>query len=226
MIPPIPHPDAPHRLADQITAALSQLPGVQRISLFGSLATNTADAFSDVDMLIVCDDLPVAAWAAARALRLAKPVQFYRMFSSDDQPAGRYWFADESPLTRLDISFHSESAYQQLLATGQYLGYPLHTRELYTNPAPTTRPTDIAPTPLSITDLETQFGESIYRIVRAIKNTLRHQPFHYPLPDCIAWLKDAVTRTPDNHFAGGDGHALARACLQLARTIIPTETPA
>ncbi|MHB1157454.1 MAG: DNA-3-methyladenine glycosylase I [Phycisphaerales bacterium] len=219
MTPILPQPDAPHRLADQITTSLSKLPGVQRIAVFGSLATNTADAYSDVDMFVVCDDVPSCSWAAVHALRLAKPVLFYRMFSTDHQPAGRYWFDDSSPLTRLDISFHTAPDYQQLLATGQYLGYPLQTRTLHVASANPIAAVSVPPAPLVITHDETFFGERIYRIVRAVKNALRHQPFRYSAADCITWLNEAIARTQHHRFAGGDGHALARACLQLARTI-------
>lgn len=215
----LPTPDTPHDLCEQVTTALRDLPAVRRIIAFGSLATGAADAFSDVDMLIVCNDLPAGAWAAARAIRSAKPVQFYRMFSSAAQPAGRYWFADQSPLTRLDISFHTEADYQHLLATGRYLAHPLHTRELHVNPVPIPFASDAMTVPLIISEAETHLGERIYRIVRAIKHTLRNQPFRYTLSDCIAWLETAVRETRDTPFVGGDPHALAAACLQLANAI-------
>tara|TARA_Y100000589_G_scaffold226758_1_gene214272 strand:+ start:2177 stop:2872 length:696 start_codon:yes stop_codon:yes gene_type:complete len=215
-----PEPDAPQRVCMELVDVITQIPDVISIAVFGSLADDSWDAYSDVDLLVVTDCLDTCAWQVADAIGQCKPVQFYRMFSSDRQPAGRYWFADESPLTRLDISFHSSQTFAQLQDSGRYMDHPVAWRLLYQRDNGSTLVTTEQSRPIalqSITADETHLGERIYRMVRAIKNDLRQQSFRYSLEDCINWLNEAITQTQAITLIGGDGHALARACLVMAR---------
>ena len=104
-----PSPDSrrPAELAADITAALSSLQCVRAIALFGSLAADRADAWSDIDMPVACDDVDSTKWTVAAAAYASKPVLYYRPFTAAAQPSGRYWFEGESPFYKLDIGFDS-----------------------------------------------------------------------------------------------------------------------
>jgi hypothetical protein len=87
-----------YRVKDELVAALAEVTGVRRIASFGSVAAGRADPWSDLDLFVACADVDRTAWVAAAAIRAAKPVLIYRMFTGVPQPSGRYWFADEPPL--------------------------------------------------------------------------------------------------------------------------------
>jgi predicted nucleotidyltransferase len=69
------------RVRGEVVAALSAITAVRRIDSFGSLATGLADAWSDLDLLVACEDPQATAWLAAGAIRSSKRVAFYRMFT-------------------------------------------------------------------------------------------------------------------------------------------------
>jgi hypothetical protein len=95
------------RIRRELVAALSAITSVRNIDSFGSVATGCADQWSDLDLLISCEVPEHTAWLAAGAIRSTKRVAFYRMFTGVAQPSGRYWFCNESPFHRLDVTFHS-----------------------------------------------------------------------------------------------------------------------
>jgi hypothetical protein len=106
-----------YRMKDEIVTALAGVPGVRRIASFGSVAVGRADRWSDLDLFVVCADVDHTAWYAVAAIRSAKPVLFYRMFTGVPQPSGRYWFSDETPFTRLDVSFYTASRLSAVMAS-------------------------------------------------------------------------------------------------------------
>jgi predicted nucleotidyltransferase len=105
-------------LLREIVTTLSQLTCVRSIHSFGSVAIGTSDQWSDLDLLVECADVDKTPWRAAAAIRALKPVLFYRMFSGVPQPSGRYWFCDESPFLRLDVSFHSTAEHRGVVENG------------------------------------------------------------------------------------------------------------
>jgi hypothetical protein len=223
MTPRLPKPDAAQRLCNKLLEHLRPLPCIEQIAVFGSLADHSSDALSDVDLFVICPEPTQDAWPIIATIRAHMPVLFYRMFSSDSQPAGRYWFADESPLTRLDISFHTPEQFEQLNNTKMYLGSSVQIRTLYRSSQPACPPccatNSVPQQQLLVPEYENMLGEYIYRILRAIKHVLRGTPFHHPLPICIHTLNEIVLQTKQKQFAGGDGHALATSCLQLAEMV-------
>jgi predicted nucleotidyltransferase len=211
------HPEAgaAARVVQSVTAALSALPFVRRIGVFGSLADRTDDRWSDVDMFVACDDVERMRWSAADAIRRTKPVLFYRMFSSNGQPAGRYWFVDESPFQKLDVSFHDLDRYDRLCRTGEYMGSSVNTREVYACDAghPATSP--VSPSPLEITSRETEIGSWIYRLLRSIKARCRNTPKAADFERDVAGLATAMDGVSGDMVMGGGrvgelGHRLLR----------------
>jgi hypothetical protein len=116
------------RIRRELVAALSAITSVRKIDSFGSVATGCADQWSDLDLLISCEVPERAAWLAAAAIRSTKPVAFYRMFTGVAQPSGRYWFCNESPFHRLDVTFHSPEAHVAVCRSGVRGGHPIHLR--------------------------------------------------------------------------------------------------
>ncbi len=106
------------RILRELIAALSAVPSVREIDSFGSIATGCADQWSDLDLLISCEVPEHTASLVAAAIRSAKPVAFYRMFTGVAQPSGRYWFRNESPFHRLDVTFYSPAEHAAVCRSG------------------------------------------------------------------------------------------------------------
>src|SRR5256885_10953171 len=106
------------RIGGELIGALSAITSVRNIETFGSIASGRGDQWSDLDLLVSCEMPEQTAWLAAAAIRSTKCVAFYRMFSSVSQPSGRYWFCNESPFHRLDVTFHSPSEHAAICRSG------------------------------------------------------------------------------------------------------------
>ncbi len=159
----------------EVTSALATLPFVHAVSVFGSLANGCADRWSDVDMAVACEEVEGAKWLAAAAIRAAKPVLFYREFSAVEQPAGRYWFAGESPFHRLDVSFHAVEEHLACYLDSARMGDCGELRAVHLR-APSPGPTDSSLDPfprLSISARETEIGRWIHRLFNSLKAQLR-----------------------------------------------------
>jgi hypothetical protein len=167
-----PYVTTPRRIADEIVDALVAVPGVQAIALFGSLAAGTHDGFSDIDMLVGHDGSPGVAWACAAAVRVAKPVRFYRSFTGVEQPSGRYWFDGESPFHQVDVSFYAADAYERVRVDGVKEGEPITSKEVWRRdagerpPPPLIRPPSAHP--VAVSDLEWEHhGHFVYFLKEA-----------------------------------------------------------
>lgn len=200
------------KIVEEIATVLQSLPYVKSIALFGSIAENRADEWSDVDMLVCCDDVDITKWDAALVLRKAKPVMFYRPFTSARQPSGRYWFEDESPFNKLDISFDNEDDYNSILNSGGRLGHDITAHKLFQRTSPFT-PTTITTTafPLIISEQEQAIGNYIYQSLRSLKHC------HRGIEDTRGFenLKSIANKlSPETKMSGGDIgkllHILAR----------------
>ena len=207
-----------HRLKDEIVAALARIPGVCRIASFGSVAAGRADCWSDLDLFVVCADVDRTAWLAAAGIRAAKPVLFFRMFTGVPQPSGRYWFADEAPFTRLDVSFYAPADFEVVCRNGLRQAYPVTVRVEYVcdDDSAALRPDAASQTAAPVLDIvpaETEAGRLLYLHLEAVKVARRgHAGKHDPrqtrevLRRCLA--------TPVK-MASGDFERLARQCLDL-----------
>jgi hypothetical protein len=202
----------------EVVASLSRLTTVRHIATFGSIAEGCSDRWSDVDLLVACTD-PASFWIAASAIRAAKPVCFYRMFTGVAQPSGRYWFADESPFTRIDVSFYSVADYLALCHSGSKNGHPLVMREEYCATAPPDHAHDrllYAPArEVPIHPQETEAGCCLHFHLEAVKDRLRGRQGKRNTRDTHPALARAIEVSATATFGGGDFPELARKCLDL-----------
>jgi predicted nucleotidyltransferase len=160
-----------------VVAALAEVSAVRSIASFGSLATGRADAYSDVDLIVACADAERTAWIAAAALRRAKPVAFFRTMTGLHQPSGRYWFEDESPFTRLDVTFYAPEAFAAVLRRGEKEGFPVTVRAEYAASGPVNAAADAArfppAAPVPVSQRDRDAGRALLVYVEAAKRPLR-----------------------------------------------------
>lgn len=208
-----------HRLKCEVVAALSRLSSVRRIASFGSLAEGGSDRWSDVDLFVACEDIAASPWIAAAAIRAAKPICFYRMFTGVPQPSGRYWFADESPFHRIDISFYGIADYIDVCRDGLNNGHPVTTREEYSAtaaPDPMRDQSLYGPaTAVTIRPHETEAGRRLYFHLEAVKQRMRGGPTKRDARETHAALARAIEQSEAASFGGGDFIGLAKRCLDL-----------
>jgi predicted nucleotidyltransferase len=105
-----------HQVLEGIEASLASTPGVRDAAYFGSTAAGTADALSDVDLVVRCD--PDAALVFLRSLHADLGLVLHRPFSEGRNPSGRYWFRGGSPFQRLDVSFFGGCEFDEIMAGG------------------------------------------------------------------------------------------------------------
>jgi hypothetical protein len=193
------------RIRRELVAALSAITSVRKIDSFGSVATGCADQWSDLDLLISCEVPERAAWLAAAAIRSTKPVAFYRMFTGVAQPSGRYWFCNESPFHRLDVTFHSPEAHVAVCRSGVRGGHPIHLRPEHVAHVPADLSADRRLTSpasrVDVTPSETEIGRLLYQHLEATKAQQRGRTAKRNVLDTRAALLDAVAQPPI--LAGG-----------------------
>ena len=173
--PLYPGQDGLSRIANSVISVLSEMPFVRRIALFGSLAESRADCWSDVDMQVACDNVESDRWVASAAIRSALPVLYYRKFTAVDPPAGRYWFAGESPFHKLDIGFVLLDEYEAWKVNPEYFGHRITLAEVYASDVAQAAADPVRPAcfPGPATEYETEVGSYIYFSIRALKQRLR-----------------------------------------------------
>lgn len=211
------------RLVGEIADALSRLPYVRAIALFGSLADGRADRWSDIDILLACDDVGQTSWDAAEAIRGIKPVIYYRKFTLADQPSGRYWFEGVSLFHRLDINFHSVDEYAQYRAEPTRYGKDIVLREIHSSFAEEAiLPWTCAPAnPLEISERETDIGLWCYRALCRMKDYHRGVISEAELRDAADGLiKCAGDLPPDAAMAGGEIGRFVHDVLDTYRAIV------
>ena len=168
---------AAHGVLREVVTALAEVSAVRSVASFGSLATGRADGYSDVDLMVACADAGRTAWVAAAALRRAKPVAFFRMMSGLEQPSGRYWFEDESPFTRLDVTFYAPEGYAAVLRRGEKEGFPVTARAEYDAGGRVDAAADAArfppAGPVAVTQRDRDAGRALLVYLEAAKRPLR-----------------------------------------------------
>ena len=193
------------RIRDEMVAALSAISCVRAVDSFGSLASGSADRWSDLDLLVACEAPEQTAWLAAGAIRAAKQVAFFRMFTGVKQPSGRYWFDGESPFHKLDISFHRLDERQAVASSGVRLGHPIDVKVEYEAHRAADPAADLRHhSPAAAIDVrlrETEIGSLVYTHLLAAKDHLRGQASKWNMTDTRKALLDAAAAMPK--LAGG-----------------------
>jgi len=207
----------PYRIKREIVAALSQLTCVRQVASFGSLAEGRADMWSDVDLLVACEEVERSAWMAAAAIHAAKAVIFYRTFTRVPQPSGRYWFAGELPFNRVDISFASVPDFVATCRAGDLQGHPITLCTEYLGEVVADAAADAsrlpACSPLAIGQAETEAGRHLYLHLEAVKNRLRGRRGKHDSRDTREVLRRVLDQ-PVNAAGGAFAH-FAWECLDL-----------
>ena len=188
------------RIKSELVAALSVLTCVRRIDSFGSVATGRADQWSDLDLLVSCELVEPTAWLAAAAIRSTKRVEFYRPFTSVAQPSGRYWFDDESPFHRLDISFYSRAEHAAICRSGFRSEHPVtvkpeHVAHVSADPSVDARLLSSADR-VEVTQRETNIGRLLYRHLETAKDQMRGRQGNRNIIETRAALLDVTSCTP------------------------------
>ncbi len=203
MIPGVGY-DAPRsgleRIRHELVAALSAITSVRNINSFGSIAAGCADQWSDLDLLVSCEAPEHTAWLAAAAIRSRKRVAFYRMFTGVSQPSGRYWFYNESPFHRLDVSFLSPAEHAAICRSGFRSGHWIQTRSEYVAHLPADLSADtrlnLPARCVEVAPRETEIGRLLYRHLETAKDELRGRPARRNIAETRAALLDTASKMP------------------------------
>lgn len=224
-----PDPKATVRIMKEILTALASIPTVRTIGIFGSLASDTADRWSDIDMLVGCDQLDSTQWLAADAIRSAKPVLYYRRLSDRDveQPSGKFWFESESPFHRIDIIFNTLDDYQSYLSEQARRGYDIVLREIYRSDTANQSTSALSDTrsPTPIDPAEQEAGLWIARLADRNKAYIRGRR---PIEDLVS-ASDSLRNhlrnlPPEIVIAGGDIRSLAQRLLDISDQLVHAGT--
>lgn len=166
-------------LLERLERVLRGVKGVSHAAYFGSLAKGTADAWSDIDLIVCCDS--DAAWATAARLAEELSVVLYRPFTSARAPSGRYWFESAHPFHRLDVSFHDAPAYHTVVSEGgEFARAPFRHLDLALGP----RSVSEARSPRPEWSLRAQdFADALRNFQEAAKAVARGKEPKRPLPE-------------------------------------------
>lgn len=198
---------------------LSILPCVRRIALFGSLAENRADRWSDVDIRVACDNVESSRWTASTAIRSAFSVLYYRKFTAVEPPAGRYWFVGESPFHRLDIGFISMDEYQACKVNPEHSGHNMTLVEVYASDMVEIDSDSVHPACFyePAMEYETEVGSYLYFSIRALKQYLRGECVQEKDIVRIGRLRELIPSIPSSLTMSGGriGELADQVCKML-----------
>lgn len=101
-------PERLQNLLGRLMACLPGLPGFQTLSLFGSLAEGRADGYSDLDLIVMTDDLPAAQQHLLSVLAEVGPVECCWVIGlRPDEWNPTIIFAEEGYYHKLDLGVMS-----------------------------------------------------------------------------------------------------------------------
>jgi predicted nucleotidyltransferase len=84
-------------MRDSVMESLAGLRCVTGVGVFGSFATGRWDEWSDLDLLVECDDPIRAAHLVIAEIHARIPILCHSPFTTERPGDGRYWFRDYSP---------------------------------------------------------------------------------------------------------------------------------
>src|SRR5690606_8434699 len=115
----LPHPDAaaPRRIATAVVDALATCRAVSRVAVFGSIAEDRDDRYSDIDVFCAVEGED-GAWQAAQALRRELPPRWQWCFGGVDAPSGRHWLIGESLFDSVDLAYDTPEEFDDKVAHG------------------------------------------------------------------------------------------------------------
>lgn len=222
------YPELHHNraLMKRLTAFFAVQPAVYEVAVFGSLAADLADRWSEVDLIVVTaymgDQLPVFA-----RLRGTLAVVYHRPFMRDTHVPGAYvsamLLAGESPFHLVNLHFLSLAERANPSALERYRGLrQLH--RMLTVPWPPV-PTTYDPVP---NEAETVDEARVYAATntlrRMLRQVLRRQVAPADLGVPVAALRGLLADYPDGlPTAHGDVCAVAARYLDMAALAMKAE---
>jgi len=204
------------QLKETALSALSSCPSVLELCVFGSLAKDSYDAVSDIDLFVKCSNTENSTWIAASTLMLTLPVLYVRPFSSSDPPSSRYWFRNYPPFNKLDISFHLAEEYDHILRHGVpgYIEEPylrIQSSENKNRSQHANSKTNMLSSPHSKTEAE--MGKKLLRFLDCLKTLMRNKESSQDLNEIAKSLQSSLSTVEDLKFSGGDLIGLAESAL-------------
>lgn len=204
----------------EVRAILVQLPFVQRISVFGSLAGADWDRWSDIDMLVVTQARGqfLAVW---QALHDAKPVLYHYPLSRAEPSGGHMLgnvFVGESVFHCLDLNLLTVHEYRTPGALDRF-GALL---EVHLAPdIPVIEAEAGMDATQALTPDEDRIATGIHFTKKAIKRALRGYPAHDDLKRCAGQLKAIMQDYPvDYQVVGGNIGKVAQTYLTIADVLL------
>lgn len=183
-----PYVTAPRRVALDAIEALVACPVVERIALFGSIAEEQHDGWSDVDLMVVVPDED-AAWHAVDVLHRLVPMRWHGPFSTLLLPSGRLWPLGESPFHSIDLSLVSHAQYETARREGVE-GHPAVFREVHVREAPPGDPPRGRPD-VPLVTAEYDFTHALHIAAKRMKAYLRAEGDWAHLAEAMKALESA-----------------------------------
>lgn len=213
-----PDPARPQTLMQEITTHLAKLPYVERIFVFGSLARQESDRWSDIDMLVVTPDQAqfCLVW---EALNQAKPVIHHHPLTI--QSSGRHAlgnvFVGESVFHCLDLNFMTRADAQVFGSLDRFSTLI----EVYAGEAQQLDGENGDCTSQELTPDEERIAYAMHFTKKNLKRMLRGSPDPEELRRYLIILKQTMQDYPaDYRTTGGQIGQVAHAYIRLAEELI------
>lgn len=215
-----PEVSRPATLMKEITAILSQLPFVSHILIFGSLARNEADRWSDIDMLVVTKTHQ-QFWDAWQQLHDSLPILHHHPFAELESGGAHALgnvFVDESVFHCLDLNFFTIDDYQRPGITERFG----HLDQIYHNPdagsSTSQHPSQFQQV---LTSDEEKISVEMHFLKKNIKKVLRNQPAHHEVKKFADRLSTIMEDyTFEYEVVGGKIGKLAEIYLTIAECLL------
>jgi len=222
------YPELNHNrtLVRQLTAFFAVQPSVYEISIFGSLAADTADRWSEVDLIVVTVH-EVDQLALFMKLRDELPVIYHRPFLRDTHVPGAYvsgiLLEDASPFHLVNLHFLTLAEREDPAALARYRGLrKLH--QMLTIPFPPPPLLDDTPPPEAETVEEARIYDAANALRRALRRVLRRHMETTALTEPLGVVEDLLAAYPDGlPSPHGDVCVLAARYSKMAEMVINAE---
>jgi Nucleotidyltransferase domain len=206
-----PDPNRAHRLTEELTSFLADLPYVERILLFGSRARHTADRWSDIDVVVVTRSTS-DSWLLYKALGNSRPILYHHPLTPHVEPCGG---------NLLGAVFFGESVFPEAIKRfGEF--HELYVCDPHNLAIPTV--TGETQSPIChdpVTPDEERIGIALHWAKKAVKKFLRGTGSQAELLQTSNTLKQVLQDFPNGlPLPNGDICQLAQTYLNIAGDLL------
>jgi predicted nucleotidyltransferase len=218
-----PNEDRLPHLGSELCRMFSQMPGVVRVIIFGSLARDEWDRWSDLDLLIITASAD-QFWPVFSQLVQLKPVLHHSFFTLRAEGDGAYVlgnvFVDESVFHCLDLNFLSFAQFQERDALHRFGP----TRTLYrSDNTPYGFVSDAPQAPETLHDdpIEKRINDAMHFMKKALKKVLRQKATDSELRPLVDHLSTILKDYPED-IVVPRGHLgyLAHTYVKIAEALL------